>query len=884
MQAQAYRSARQLPWAANKGHNVHSGMPVASRRQLHIAANYNKSLLMKPSPGLNSRGSVMLWLNRSNYKIAGNIAHFKDNVRCFSSKKNKYCLKRLVNRKKASGFDSVKDVMSGANEAVQQRATVYHAKMLQAVFAMNGESAPISGKMVGSRTHVALASFTGGNQDETKLAEEKTVVSKSAESYTADIQVTSDNSVLPLSGVAGPDVNGTRLRAWHRISGAVRRIPSPNWGKINLNVIPLVSRVQEDSNSKSTEIDDDGKSSSETISHEQDAGLPREKVTLDSDKHHSVVHTNSAGGFDCDTTVSEIKVSPPKYGVTGSTLQANTTIAAEELSHQDSNFYQRMTALRGKLPPLSVPSSVSDRLPNLSETTSKVRQRVSSVNLPKWKQSEKVSSPDGKGDFDLDSPHLMVDTHHHIHKEKGSKEEYKSDAIIVAEQLLEHTEPIEVKKTTPAKKTKTVLKPVVSKASIDSRTKTLATGIKMSESNSSCLIKLERLCNHLVQYPESTQIATQEKLIPCLLQLRIQAAKDKDFTEHIHKTLALLGHADPVKGQGLRVLSLDGGGCRGIVAIEALREIERRTKQDIRDMFDYMVGVSSGAVLAYLLAFLNASLDQCEELFRELGYEVFERNSIVGTSKLLLNHAYYDTDGWIKILKQHAKGETPLIDTARDPKAPKVSAIANKINVSSIKNFMFRNYHLPAGVQSQYQGSVRYRCWEALRASSAAPGYFEEFKLDENVFQDGGVLTNNPSAVGLHECRLLWPNTPIQCVVSLGTGRYDPTDIEYGTEYSSLKKKLVKIMQSATETESVHTILQDLLPPGTYFRFNPTISEDFALDESRPDKLNQMQTEAQDYLSYNQKKLDQVSEQLCLPKTPFQTAQDWVKLQKLLYT
>ena len=48
---------------------------------------------------------------------------------------------------------------------------------------------------------------------------------------------------------------------------------------------------------------------------------------------------------------------------------------------------------------------------------------------------------------------------------------------------------------------------VVSKASIESRTKTLAMGIKMSESNALCLVKLERLCNHLVQYPESSYIA-----------------------------------------------------------------------------------------------------------------------------------------------------------------------------------------------------------------------------------------------------------------------------------------------------------------------------------------------------------------------------------------
>ena len=83
---------------------------------------------------------------------------------------------------------------------------------------------------------------------------------------------------------------------------------------------------------------------------------------------------------------------------------------------------------------------------------------------------------------------------------------------------------------------------------------------------------------------------------------------------------------------------------------------------------------------------------------------------------------------------------------------------------------------------------------------------------------------------------------------------------------------------------AVHTILQDLLPEGSYFRFNPHISEDFALDESRPDKLNQMQKEAQVYLENNMTKLDEVAKQLTLQKTPVQKAQDWLQLQKTLYT
>ena len=67
-------------------------------------------------------------------------------------------------------------------------------------------------------------------------------------------------------------------------------------------------------------------------------------------------------------------------------------------------------------------------------------------------------------------------------------------------------------------------------------------------------------------------------------------------------------------------------------------------------------------------------------------------------------------------------------------------------------------------------------------------------------FQDGGVLTNNPSAIALHECKLLWPQDNIQSVVSVGTGRYEPTDAPI-QESVGLKTKLTKIVQSATDTE-----------------------------------------------------------------------------------
>lgn len=90
---------------------------------------------------------------------------------------------------------------------------------------------------------------------------------------------------------------------------------------------------------------------------------------------------------------------------------------------------------------------------------------------------------------------------------------------------------------------------------------------------------------------------------------------------------------------------------RGIIAIEILRELERQSGKPVHEMFDYIIGVSSGAVLVYLLAYAKASLDVCEQLFKEMSVEVFNRNTLLGTSKLFFSHAFYDTDAWMKILR-----------------------------------------------------------------------------------------------------------------------------------------------------------------------------------------------------------------------------------------
>lgn len=61
-------------------------------------------------------------------------------------------------------------------------------------------------------------------------------------------------------------------------------------------------------------------------------------------------------------------------------------------------------------------------------------------------------------------------------------------------------------------------------------------------------------------------------------------------------------------------------------------------------------------------------------------------------------------------------------------------------------------------------------------------------------------MINNTAALAIHETKLLWPSDYIQCVVSIGSGRYIPTTKPNFTS-TNLKTKVMKMIDSATDTE-----------------------------------------------------------------------------------
>ena len=77
-----------------------------------------------------------------------------------------------------------------------------------------------------------------------------------------------------------------------------------------------------------------------------------------------------------------------------------------------------------------------------------------------------------------------------------------------------------------------------------------------------------------------------------------------------------------VSKQGLRILSMDGGGMKGMTTVRMLKQIEQGTGKRIHELFDLICGTSTGGMLAVALGIKHMTLDQCEEIYKKLGMSV----------------------------------------------------------------------------------------------------------------------------------------------------------------------------------------------------------------------------------------------------------------------
>jgi patatin-like phospholipase/acyl hydrolase len=200
-----------------------------------------------------------------------------------------------------------------------------------------------------------------------------------------------------------------------------------------------------------------------------------------------------------------------------------------------------------------------------------------------------------------------------------------------------------------------------------------------------------------------------------------------------------------------KVLSLDGGGIRGIIPARILTTIEDKTNRSIADMFDLIAGTSTGGILAAGLAGSkggNKPIRTAAELLNmyvDRGAEIFSRSLWKGiTSVGGLRDERYSAGPLERVLKD-TLGDAELKDVITNVLIPSYD-IEGRGDYRGGGPYFFKSSK--ASTDQDYNYYLR----DVARATSAAPTYFEPAHIENRsgakwtALVDGGVFANNPAA------------------------------------------------------------------------------------------------------------------------------------------
>lgn len=290
------------------------------------------------------------------------------------------------------------------------------------------------------------------------------------------------------------------------------------------------------------------------------------------------------------------------------------------------------------------------------------------------------------------------------------------------------------------------------------------------------------------------------------------------------------------------ILSLDGGGIRGLIPARILREIERRAAKPISGLFDLIVGTSTGGILAVGLARGRkadnedpCTAEDLAKIYSDRGGEIFSRSFWKGVTNLGgLSDEKYDAEPLEEILEE-ILGDAELKDTAPD-------IIVTSYDIERREPYLFKT-----SKAREEEDGRNHLLRHVARATSAAPTYFEAFLLDNTQWEgeknnrralvDGGVFANNPSTIALSEALSSGTGLNDILLCSLGTGLHD-REIPYddAKDWGPLgwaRPAISVMMDGMSDSADYHArqLLADSTNPENqqYFRFDVRLED--ALDD-----------------------------------------------------
>lgn len=199
------------------------------------------------------------------------------------------------------------------------------------------------------------------------------------------------------------------------------------------------------------------------------------------------------------------------------------------------------------------------------------------------------------------------------------------------------------------------------------------------------------------------------------------------------------------------ILSLDGGGIRGVMLLQQLVELEKKMGCPLNEKFDLISGTSTGAIIAILLSIGNKSEDILEMYKKHSGGIFKKRFFRWGLFRPKYNDNYIN-----KLLKEKTKG-LMLSDLN------KCDVIVTAYNATKREKILFKSKNAKEDKNNDY------KLFDVARASSSAQTFFKPHKINKEYYIDGGMVINNPSLVSYIDALNLDKTKNIN-VLSFSTG------------------------------------------------------------------------------------------------------------------
>lgn len=225
---------------------------------------------------------------------------------------------------------------------------------------------------------------------------------------------------------------------------------------------------------------------------------------------------------------------------------------------------------------------------------------------------------------------------------------------------------------------------------------------------------------------------------------------------------------------GKTILSIDGGGIRGVIPATFLAEIEKRTGRQTHELFDVIAGTSTGGILALGLTVPEGpraryAAGDLAAMYRNQGGEIFP-HQLFGKLRQFFGPKYAERGR--RALLDERFADTRLSEALTE-------VLVTSYDIAGRRPFFFRRQ------DARKSPGLNFKMSEVALATSAAPTYFPAVRLHDGetgsdlVLVDGGVFANNPSMCGFVDRVSRHSPEEDTLIVSLGTGEPQARKISY---------------------------------------------------------------------------------------------------------